>query len=36
MEINVWPIRTEDDYDAALTEVDSLMDTVLGTDNVNG
>jgi hypothetical protein len=31
MEINVRPIRTEDDYDAALAEVDSLMDAVPGT-----
>ncbi|MEX1258587.1 MAG: transcriptional regulator [Gemmatimonadota bacterium] len=30
MEINVRPIRTEDDYAAALAEVDSLMDAVPG------
>jgi HTH-type transcriptional regulator / antitoxin HigA len=30
MEIKVRPIRTEDDYDAALAEVDSLMDAVPG------
>jgi HTH-type transcriptional regulator/antitoxin HigA len=28
MEISVRPIRTEDDYDAALLEVDALMDAL--------
>jgi hypothetical protein len=31
MEISVRPIRTEDDYDAALAAVDALMDAVPGT-----
>jgi HTH-type transcriptional regulator/antitoxin HigA len=31
MEIKVRPIHTEEDYDAALAEVDSLMDAVPGT-----
>jgi len=31
MEISVRPIRTEADYDAALGEVDALMDAVPGT-----
>ncbi|MFL5382846.1 MAG: hypothetical protein ACJ8GN_10065 [Longimicrobiaceae bacterium] len=31
MEISVRPIRTEDDYDAALAEVDALMDAAPGT-----
>ena len=31
MEIRVRPIHTEDDYDAALGEVDQLMDAVPGT-----
>ena len=31
MEISVRPIRTENDYDAALAEVDALMDAVPGT-----
>jgi HTH-type transcriptional regulator / antitoxin HigA len=31
MEISVRPIRTEEDYDAALAEVDGLMDAVPGT-----
>jgi HTH-type transcriptional regulator/antitoxin HigA len=31
MEISVRPIRTEDDYDAALLEVDALMDALPGT-----
>jgi HTH-type transcriptional regulator/antitoxin HigA len=31
MEISVRPIRTEDDYDAVLAEVDALMDAVPGT-----
>jgi HTH-type transcriptional regulator/antitoxin HigA len=31
MEISVRPIRTEADYDAALAEVDALMDAVPGT-----
>ena len=30
MEISVRPVRTEDDYEAALAEVDSLMDAVPG------
>ncbi|HVG45038.1 MAG TPA: helix-turn-helix domain-containing protein [Longimicrobium sp.] len=31
MEISVRPIRTEEDYDAALAEVDGLMDAMPGT-----
>jgi HTH-type transcriptional regulator / antitoxin HigA len=31
MEIKVRPIRNEEDYEAALAEVDGLMDTVPGT-----
>ena len=31
MEISVRPIRSEDDYDAALAEVEALMDAVPGT-----
>ncbi|HEU0076570.1 MAG TPA: helix-turn-helix domain-containing protein [Longimicrobiaceae bacterium] len=31
MEITVRPIHDEDDYDAALTEVDALMDATPGT-----
>jgi HTH-type transcriptional regulator / antitoxin HigA len=31
MEITIRPIRNEDDYEAALAEVDALMDAVPGT-----
>jgi antitoxin component HigA of HigAB toxin-antitoxin module len=31
MEITVRPIHNEEDYEAALAEVDSLMDAVPGT-----
>jgi HTH-type transcriptional regulator/antitoxin HigA len=33
MEIKVWPIRSEEDYEAALAEIDRLMDAVPGTRN---
>jgi HTH-type transcriptional regulator / antitoxin HigA len=33
MEIKVRPIRSEDDYEAALAEIDKLMDAVPGTRN---
>ena len=31
MEVRVRPIRTEEDYDAALAQVDTLMDAIPGT-----